>query len=136
MQFDWDDALVDSRIPLSPSPCGQRHPTYIPGTQPSPHKIPHLTAIPMSAQIEKSHMRKSFVFSKSSAIHGREGKLAFECDWFLVCRRRAAGLKAEALRKGEASRRKKDNKGNKRPQGTTGKSGKPEKRKAITLKSY
>jgi len=44
-------------------------------------------------------------------------------------------LKAEALRKGESSRRKKAGKGNKRPQGSN-KSGKPEKRKAITLKGY
>jgi len=58
-------------------------------------------------------------------------KHSFVC----VCRRRAAGLKAEALRKGESSRRKKAGKGNKRPQGSN-KSGKPEKRKAITLKGY
>lgn len=44
-------------------------------------------------------------------------------------------MKAEALRKGESSRRKKAGKGNKRPQGSN-KSGKPEKRKAITLKGY
>ena len=50
-------------------------------------------------------------------------------------RRRAAGLKAEALRKGESVRRKRAQKGSARPQ-QGAKKGKPEKRKAIKLKTY
>ena len=50
-------------------------------------------------------------------------------------RRRAAGLKAEALRKGESVRRKRSQKGSARPQ-QGAKKGKPEKRKAIKLKTY
>lgn len=50
-------------------------------------------------------------------------------------RRRAAGLKAEALRKGQSSRLKKETKGEKRA-AQTGTKGKVEKRKAIKLKSY
>lgn len=51
-------------------------------------------------------------------------------------RRRAAGLKAEALRKGESMRRKKDTKGQKRAPQQGAKKGRPEKRKAIKLKPY
>lgn len=50
-------------------------------------------------------------------------------------RRRAAGLKLEALRKGESSRLKKETKGQKRA-AQTAKKGRPEQRKAIKLKSY
>lgn len=49
-------------------------------------------------------------------------------------RRRAAGLKAEALRKGESARRRKEEKGRKAP--SVAKKHVPGARKAIKLKSY
>lgn len=73
-------------------------------------------------------------FESWASVKERED-MSFDWDDAIGnARRRAAGLKAEALRKGESKRRRLVNKGQGKP--AVAKKNKTEARKSITIKSY
>ena len=82
--------------------------------------------------------RTEFLVTRFESWASVKNRSDMQFDWDDAignARRRAAGLKAEALRKGESVRRRKASKAPAKPK-VAKKDGKPEARKAIKLKTF